>query len=328
MNRISDEEIMNYLQKRYDYLLSEYDTNQILGVFVQGLANFGFARTTTDIEVVGCYIPSFEELCASSPQVWEVDDGEIKFQLADIRLILAMARQQKESVVQAVFTEYSIINPSYTHIFTNLIYANREAMFRCDKKLRVETSIQNAMAALEQYEMTKDSLHLFMACRKRIAARLYLNGTSLENCINLKKDYHINYLWDILDGKIEPDLNEIIGELEELKKECAGCKVNRTDKRLITDCVIEIIRTSLNPITPKEEFLTGLTDAEKEALSIIHKNLPEKEGNISISKLLLETSVSRPVFKNLLRKMEECNYAQIENQGVKGTYIKLYEEEA
>ena len=36
MNRISDEEIMSYLQKRYDYLLSEYDTNQILGVFVQG----------------------------------------------------------------------------------------------------------------------------------------------------------------------------------------------------------------------------------------------------------------------------------------------------
>ena len=60
---------------------------------------------------------------------------------------------------------------------------------------------------------------------------------------------------------------------------------------------------------------------------MISNNLPEREGNISISKILLETSISRPVFKNLLRKMEECNYAQIENQGVKGTYIKFLEEE-
>lgn len=327
MNKISDEEIMNHIQKQYNYLLSLYEPHQILGVFVQGMANFGFARSIDDIQIIGCYIPSFEELCANRPQVVEIEAKETAFPLTDIRLVLAMARQQKETVLQAVFTEYSIINPNYSHIFSTLIFPNREAMFRCNKKMRVETSIENALLAIEEYKQSKNTEALFTACRKRIAARLYLNGTSIENCINLKKDYHINYLWDILEGKIEPDLNEIIEELHELKKECSMFKINKADEKLITDSVIEIIRTSLNPVPAKEEFLTNLTDAEKEALEIINKNLPEKEGNISISKLLLETSVSRPVFKNLLRKMEECNYAQIENQGVKGTYIKFLEEE-
>ena len=327
MNKISDKEIMDYLQEQYDYLLSEYEPNQILGVFAQGMVNFGFARSKKDIEIVGCYIPSFEELCADKPRVFEIVNGNIKFQLTDIRLILTMAKQHKESIVQAVFTEYSIINPNYTSVFSKLIYMNREDMFRSNKRLRVETCVKNALDAIEDYKITKNTFSLFTACRKRIAARLFLNGTSLENCLNLKKDYHINYLWDILEGKIEPDLDEVIDELQELKKECLIYKVNKADERLITTCVIEIIRTSLNPVPPEEEFLSELTEAEKEALDIIYKHLPEKEGNISISKLLLETSLSRPVFKNLLRKMEDSNYAQIENQGVKGTYIKFLEEE-
>ena len=327
MNRISDEEIMEYVQKHYDYLISLYDTNRILGVFAQGRVNFGFAEKIEDIQIVGCYIPTFEELCGHRPEPETIEEDGIKLRLTDIRYVLALARQQKESVLEAVFTEYSIINPNYQKIFTELIYSNRELMFHCDKRARLECAVATALQEIENYKQTGSVYSLFNACRKRIAARLYINGTSIENCINLKKDYYINYLWSILDGTTVPDLEEVIADLNEIKKESQRFKKNRADEKLITDSVVEIIRMSLNPVPAKEEFLTNLTDAEKEALEIINKNLPEKEGNISISKLLLETSVSRPVFKNLLRKMEECNYAQIENQGVKGTYIKFLEEE-
>ena len=63
MNKISNEEIMRYVRKHYDYLISLYDTNRILGVFAQGKVNFGFAEKIEDIQVVGCYIPTFEDLC-------------------------------------------------------------------------------------------------------------------------------------------------------------------------------------------------------------------------------------------------------------------------
>ena len=327
MNKISDEQIMNYIQKQYDYLMSEYDANRILGVFAQGIVNFGFAEQIEDINIIACYIPTFEELCGEHPQSIIITNGDSTFTLTDIRMVLTKAKQQKEVILEAVFTDYCIINPMYQKIFTNSIYMDREAMFRCNKKMRIETAFETATNAIKDYQQTGNRQSLFTACRKRIAARLYLNGTAIENCINLKKDYHINYLWGILDGTIEPDLQEIIDDLNEMKKECATHGRNRADEKLITEYVIEIVKLALNPVPPKEEFLSNLTDAEKEALQVINNNLPEREGNISISKVLLETSVSRPVFKNLLRKMEECNYAQIENQGVKGTYIKFLEEE-
>lgn len=329
MNRISDEIIMNYIQKQYDYLLSEYGSHRILGVFAQGRVNFGFAGTKEDIQVVGCYLPTFEELCSQCPeQAFQIVDEEkdINIKLTDIRYILALARQQKESVLEAVFTEYCIINPNYQKIFTETIYTNREAMFHCNKKARLECAAETALQEIEHYKQTKNIYSLFNACRKRIAATLYIAGTSIENCINLKKDYHINYLWNILDGKEKPDLDEVIEDLKKIKADCQLFTINKANEQLIANSITEIIRVSLNPVVPKEEFLLSLTDNEKEALQIIIKNLPEKEGNISISKLLTQTAVSRPVFKNLLRKMEDYNYAQIENQGVKGTYIKFLEE--
>lgn len=330
MNRISDEKIMNYIQKQYDYLLSEYGSHRILGVFAQGRVNFGFAEKEQDIQVVGCYLPTFEELCSQRPeQAFHIQNEEkdIDIKLTDIRYILALARQQKESVLEAIFTEYCIINPNYQKIFIETIYTNREAMFHCNKKARLECAVDTALQEIEYYKQTKNIYYLFNACRKRIAATLYIAGTSIENCINLKKDYHVNYLWNILDGKEKPNLDEIIEDLKKIKEECQTFTINKANEQLISNSIIEIIRVSLNPIVPKEEFLLNLTENEKEALQVIVNNLPEKEGNISISKLLTQTTVSRPVFKNLLRKMEDCNYAQVENQGVKGTYIKFLEEE-
>lgn len=331
MNRISDKEIMEHIQKQYEYLISEYGSHRILGVFAQGRVNFGFAEKKEDIQAVGCYLPTFEELCSQRPEAaFQIknEEKDIDVKLTDIRYILALARQQKENVLEAVFTEYCIINPNYQKIFTETIYTNREAMFHCNKRARLECAADTALQEIESYKQTNNRYSLFNACRKRIAATLYIAGTSIENCINLKKDYHINYLWNILDGKEIPDLNEVIKDLKKIKEDCQCFNINKANEQLMANSIIEIIRVSLNPVVPKEEFLLNLTENEKEALKVIVNNLPEREGNISISKLLNQANVSRPVFKNLLRKMEECNYAQIENQGVKGTYIKFLDEEA
>ena len=47
------------------------------------------------------------------------------------------------------------------------------------------------------------------------------------------------------------------------------------------------------------------------------------QGNISILQLTTSSGISRSVFKNLLQKMKDNLVAEIENQGTKGTYIKI-----
>ena len=74
----------------------------------------------------------------------------------------------------------------------------------------------------------------------------------------------------------------------------------------------------------ERDFRQALTDMEKQALSIILDNLDDgHEGNISISQLVADSSISRPVFKNVLQKMKDNLIAEIENKGVKGTYVKI-----
>ena len=72
----------------------------------------------------------------------------------------------------------------------------------------------------------------------------------------------------------------------------------------------------------KEDFVNSLTKTEKKAFEFLLTKLSNGEGVVSISQLILETNISRPVFKNLLSKMGEV--AEINNLGVKGTYIKIY----
>lgn len=72
----------------------------------------------------------------------------------------------------------------------------------------------------------------------------------------------------------------------------------------------------------REEFESKLTLLEETALETIFQKIG-MEGNISVVKMIQETTISRPIWTSLLGKMKEFNFAEVENQGVKGTHIKF-----
>lgn len=74
--------------------------------------------------------------------------------------------------------------------------------------------------------------------------------------------------------------------------------------------------------TNYELFKKSLTFAEDEALDEIIDKI-HIEGVISISSLSRETGISRPVFNNLLNKLENAKLITVNNMGAKGTYIKF-----
>ena len=68
-----------------------------------------------------------------------------------------------------------------------------------------------------------------------------------------------------------------------------------------------------------QEDLCEMISISRSTLS----KLENGEGTISISKLLEESDISRPVFKSTLNKIEKYYIAEVTNMGVKGTNIKL-----
>lgn len=324
---ITDKMIKNILESQLKYLYSQYNEKQILGIFTYGKVNYGFARNEEDINTLFVYLPTYSELCSIEPgfaikEVITLPNGQ-QIKKIDIRGIYNFASLQDSVMMETLFAEHQIVNKRYQKVFKKFFYINRELIFHCNPKERVKHVVECGRVALEQYQKYNDIDALFQACYLRIACRLYLDGASCENCISLKKDYHRAYLEQVLENKIQPDLEEIYADFNTFIEESEESKaVNCLD--LIKQGVQEIFKISLTDAVQTEDFRNKLTDLEKQALVVILDNLADGyEGLISISQLVASSTISRPVFKNVLQKMKDNLIAEIENKGVKGTYVKI-----
>ena len=129
----------------------------------------------------------------------------------------------------------------------------------------------------------------------------------------------------IKHGKSIPDIEEIEDDFRSLQEE-ANNLISPTEDQsdLVKTAIVEITKVSLTDMIQQTDFENLLTQTEKQALDIILNNINDgHEGNISISQLTNSSGISRPVFKNVLQKMKDNVVAEVENQGVKGTYVKV-----
>lgn len=321
---IADETIDNLLKEDYKYLKTIYKQDRILGLFTYGKLNYGFAESISEVQVKMYYLPSLEEMCTSTEWKDEliVYNGHT-INIKDIRLILQNILDQEGTAMECFYSKHYIITPKFKTVFMDNIIAKREEISHCNPKKRVEQSVSVAFEALKDYEITKDTEYLFEACRRRLSLDLYLKGYSYEDCLYLKKDYHRTYLWSIKQGNSMPNIQEVIDDLENMKKRSTTFETHAELEDLVTSVIVEIMKIALTRTIGKEEFLDMLTEMEKNALKVIMQCLSYGEGSVSITQLTNQYNISRPVFKSVLQKLKDMEIAEINNMGVKGTHIKI-----
>ena len=96
-----------------------------------------------------------------------------------------------------------------------------------------------------------------------------------------------------------------------------------TDPTSVKKGVIAFMGERLRERVSYDNFYEKLTATEKKALTEIKNKTENGIAQISISKIVEETGISRPVYKNLLNKLEKNNISKITSQGVKGTLIEF-----
>ena len=106
---------------------------------------------------------------------------------------------------------------------------------------------------------------------------------------------------------------------EEIIRLISTCKDHVDELKNALD---ELQSNFLSYYNKEEKIDVALTDLEKSALAAIQKAL-DKSDVISISQLTHDSGISRPVFKNLLLKLEKNDIVEVKNMGVKGTLIKF-----
>ena len=323
MNKISDEEIYKYLQEKWNEVKSGsgIDPHNLMGIFAIGKVCHGFCQDIKDIDLVCCYVPNFEELCLNTYR-YKYEERYNNVKMTDFRYIYDLLLKQDLIIMECIFSDYNIINEEYQNAFDKYVYTNRETLFRYNYEIRISNAVKRGQAAAHRYFFWKDKNinDLYEACRIRIACELLLNGSSIENCINLKKDYHINYLQQILNKEICPNLDELELSFNELLDRAKDFCSNEETKNLMKEIMFGLYTIGL---TKKRNFKGLLTNNEQKAFDIIKNNLVNGYGYVSIAQLTENNNISRPVFKNVLQKMKDSKVAEVTNKGVKGTYIEV-----
>lgn len=95
-------------------------------------------------------------------------------------------------------------------------------------------------------------------------------------------------------------------------------------KQLFIDFIANIINLASEEKTKEETFLQDLTTLESQALKSIIQELENENYYLSISSLVANHHISRPVYTTLLTKLKEFKIAIVENKGAKGTYINFF----
>lgn len=324
MNKISDTEIKNILRTRCEDIKKQIGEDRLFGIFVIGKALYGMAEKEEDIKTIAGYIPTEDELYLSAPKYQvcihkQGSEEDIKTQLTDLRCLLEKIEQQDINIMESIFSEYKMINPRYEEEYIKQILDNKEMIFKYKPYNRIYNAINRGYEAIENEDYLE-------ACRIRFACQEYVNGASITDCIYLKKDFYLRYLDSVKKGDFIPDLTELEEDYENIltkaKEMICHYDVETYFKNFIKNTIVK----SNEDKTKVVNILEFLTEKEKQALRLILSKLNNGEGVISISKLLEESDISRPVFKSTLDKIEKYYLAEITNMGVKGTSIKILTE--
>lgn len=324
------EQIDIILNEQIDFLKNNYSNQQWLGLFVYGKANYNFIEDEKDIKTVFCYIPTMEELYTTIYPIeikYIKDNKDRIIALYDIRLLYELLISQSDIVIEILSSNNFIINPKYKKVFDKYIFTKLNNIFN-NETLVINNFINKGIKLLNEYKKDKDIEKIFQVCKLRIMCELYSNSNNYKNYTIIDKDYHINYLLEVLEGKLVPNLEEIEQDFKTLSVQASNNLQNNYIKN-IQISIIEFTKVILvDMLQPEQDLLLNLTKTEEQALNIILQNLnSDYEGNISISQLVQDSNISRPVFKNVIQKMKDSLIAEIDNQGVKGTYIKILNED-
>lgn len=320
MNKITNEDILRKVKKEYDNHINLYGENRIVGAYALGMPLYGFAEKEEEIKILILYIPTFRELVLTS-FLQSPKDSNIF--LCDIRRFKEFFFE-KDAFLEILFTPYAIENPLFENLFSVLKKNKEELASVYIKKNSIDMQ-RKIYQDIKEYEKTPNSLLAFSICRKHIMLYLYSQNNSFTQSLIIQQDYYKYYLYQVKNNQCSPNFNQIKEDLKSLPMLITSSEEINQHKERIADVVFRIVNKSFietKKKMSKEDFINSLTKTEKKAFEFLLTKLSNGEGIVSISQLILETNISRPVFKNLLSKMGEV--AEINNLGVKGTYIKIY----
>ena len=117
---MNEKEIYWKLNQHLKIVQQNYPIENIFGIFV-----IEIDEDINDIESEACIIPLFEDVCTSTKEIkGSFLNGHIH--ILDIRTAYEASKCGHPETINALYTDYIIINPQYQYIYQKILKYNRE----------------------------------------------------------------------------------------------------------------------------------------------------------------------------------------------------------
>lgn len=116
--------IIDRLQQHYEYAKTNYDDSNVIGISLYGSQNYNTDLEDSDIDTKLLIIPNLSSVYNNEKGVnktLRIPETEELCNVKDIRCFLEELKKQNISSIEALFTEYCIINPVYKKVWNELI---------------------------------------------------------------------------------------------------------------------------------------------------------------------------------------------------------------
>ena len=206
-----EEKIMNGVAEHLWEAREHFNSNRIVGIFLQGSQNYGLDYEGSDIDTKLIVTPTFEQIAFNQQPVstTHIRNNDEHIDFKDIRLYMQTFRKQNLNFLEILFTEFKFVNEEYAP-YWNVLVENREAIARynlyqavksmkgiaLEKYHAMEHPYPSKAAVLAQYGYDpKQVSHLI---RVEDYIKRYIDGEKYEDCL---KPTNPDYIMDIKLGK-------------------------------------------------------------------------------------------------------------------------------
>ncbi len=249
--------VIDRLNTHYNFAKEKFNEDNIVGLFLVGSQNYGTDVETSDVDTKLIITPSLSDIydgASCKNKTYKVPDSKDQMTVKDVRSFLMELKKQNINIVETLFTNYYIINPTYKNAWQPLV-DNKETIAHYNSIAAVRTAKGVAFDYYSRLYNEEGKVNPKQAAnlvRLEYFLRQYINGKSYADCIH-PKDEALEYIKQIRAGQLGNSSMSIIAEsnmnaikaLADAYVQNPNLNVNNPEMdRLLADVCKEVIDTA------------------------------------------------------------------------------------
>ena len=198
--------VIDRLQEHYNCALEKINRDNIIGLFLVGSQNYGTDIASSDVDTTLVVTPTLDEIYSGykpESSTLKLKESNEQIKIKDIRQFINEIKKQNLNILETLYTDYCIINPSYKNTW-ELLRSKRDEITRLNPMLAVKAIKGNALNTFDRIYIENGDISFKQVAnlvRYEYYLIKYIHNEPFLNCIQPDEETK-KYILQIRNGEM------------------------------------------------------------------------------------------------------------------------------